>query len=406
MILEGFRVFNLRRFVPLLGIALVIGTVAGCGKGPIKFGAVLPLTGHAQLYGQAIQKGLQLAYEEAKKKPDYSQLELKVADSGSDPKRAASELRKIYDGGAIAAIGGVTSAEALTMVKVCDDENRVLLSPSASLPQLSGISSNFFRIFPSDFAEGTVMARYAVDNLRLRTGVVLAKTEPYAKGIQKVFADEFQRKGGKILETIEFPQNTSDFAALADRVVTLKPDFVYIAAYAQEISAIIKDLRADQFGGLILTTSSFAAAETIAQTGPAAEGAYFTQTVFQTEGKLPDNVKAFVDAFKQRYGAAPDLYAAQGFDALNTLLEAYRQGGTSAISFWKGMRGVHEYAGVTGLIQFDDKGDVQKFPHVYIVTKGKAVDVEEERQRQIEAARKKMQELEKELRALQHPPSN
>ncbi len=398
---------NLRRFAPLLGIGLILGTVAGCGNGSIKFGAVLPLTGHAQVYGKAIQKGLQLAYEQAKKEPAYSKLELVVADSGSDPHRADSELRKIYNDGAIAAIGGVTSAEALTMVKVADDQNRVLLSPSASLPQLSGISSNFFRIFPSDFAEGTVMARYAVDNLRLRTGVVLAKQEIYAKGIQKVFADEFQRKGGKILETIEFPQNTSDFAALADRVVTLKPDFVYLAAYAQEISSIIKDLRADQFGGLILTTSSFAAAETIAETGPAAEGAYFTQTVFQTtEGKEPDNVKAFVDAFKQRYGSDPDLYAAQGYDALNTLLEAYRQGGTSAISFWKGMRGVHEYAGVTGLIQFDDKGDVQKFPHVYIVTKGKAVDVEEERQRQIEAARQKMKELENELRALQKPPSN
>ena len=65
------------------------------------------------------------------------------------------------------------------------------------------------------------------------------------------------------------------------------------------------------------------------------------------------------------------------------------------------MRSVHEFPGVTGTLQFDDKGDVAKFPHVYIVTGGKAVDVEAERQRQIEIARQKMIELENELRRLQ-----
>ena len=40
------------------------------------------------------------------------------------------------------------------------------------------------------------------------------------------------------------------------------------------------------------------------------------------------------------------FFAAHGYDALNVIFEAYRQGGTSAISFWKGMRGVRELAGV------------------------------------------------------------
>jgi len=407
LILEGFRVFDLRRIATLSALALLVGSASGCGKSEIKLGAVLPLTGHAAVYGQAIKKGIDLAYEQAKQTPEFAKLDLTTVDSGSAPERAKTELRRVYKDGAIAAIGGVTSAEALAMVEVSDEESHVLVSPSASLPQLSGISSNFFRVFPSDFSEGTVMARYAVDNVRLRTGVVLAKEETYAKGIQKVFADEFQRKGGKILETIEFPENTSDFAALADRVVTLKPDFVYVAAYAREISQIIRELRKQQYGGIILTTSSFAAAATIAETGAAAEGAYFTQTVFQTEGpKVPQRVQEFVRAFRERYHEDPDLYAAHGYDALNVMLEAYRQGGQTALSFWKGMRSVRDFAGVTGVLQFDEKGDVQKFPHVYIVKDGRAIDVEEERQRQIDEARKKMQELERQLQQLQKPPGD
>jgi branched-chain amino acid transport system substrate-binding protein len=197
-----------RRSALAAGLLLAASTVACGGRGEIRFGAVLPITGHAAVYGKTIRQGVELAHEELRKEPAFAALELVVVDSGSDPERAKNELRRIYAEGALAAIGGVTSAEALAMVEGGRRRRRTLLSPSASLPQLSGISSNFFRVFPSDFAEGTVMARYAYDNLRLRDGVVFAKEETYAKGIQKVFSDEFQRHSGRILETIEFPPNT------------------------------------------------------------------------------------------------------------------------------------------------------------------------------------------------------
>ena len=98
--------------------------------------------------------------------------------------------------------------------------------------------------------------------------------------------------------------------------------------------------------------------------------------------------------------------AAHGYDAVMVLVDAIQKGGENATAFWKGMRAVHELKGVTGTLQFDEKGDVAKFPHVYIVRQGKAIDVEEERQRQIEEARKKMIELENELRRLQTSGGN
>jgi branched-chain amino acid transport system substrate-binding protein len=398
-----------RRVRPLLALALgpVLASALACGGSPIRYGAILPLSGQHEVYGQAIRKGIELAYQQAKADPAFAELELSFHDSASDPQRANAELRKVYDEGALAAIGGVTSAEALAMVKIADDEGRVLLSPSASLPQLTGISENFFRVFPSDFSEGTVMARYAFENLRLRAGVVIAQEETYAMGIQKVFAEEFQRKGGRILETIDYPANTSEFEALADRAVTLRPDFAYVAAYAAEISRIIRDLRGQGFAGLILTTSSFAAAGIIEQTGATAEGAYFTQATFDTEGeKLTPQVKSFVEAFQQRFATAPDLYAAHGFDAFNVLLEAYRQGGTTTNSFWKGMRGIRDLQGVTGVLQFDEKGDVTKFPHVYIVTQGKPVDVEERRQEEILRARQEIERIQREMERLRGAGDN
>ena len=41
---------------------------------------------------------------------------------------------------------------------------------------------------------------------------------------------------------------------------------------------------------------------------------------------------------------------------------------------WKGMRQIQSFPGVTGIVQFDEKGDVQKYPRIYTVSDGRLVD--------------------------------
>src|SRR5690606_11938136 len=114
-------------------------------------------------------------------------LELVVKDSQADPQLAVQLLGEAYGQGALAAIGGVTSDEALAMVKVAEERDRILISPSASSPALTGASSNFFRVFPSDFVEGTKMATFAAGTLDLEDAMILATEAPYGRGIQEVF---------------------------------------------------------------------------------------------------------------------------------------------------------------------------------------------------------------------------
>ena len=164
-----------RQSLPLL----LVLALAGCqGSGKVKVGAVLPLSGDAAVYGQAIRRGIELAQERTARTAEAPfEIEVLWRDTKSDPELAKRLLEATYDEGAIVAIGGATSAEALAMVPVADRAGRVLLSPSASQPQLSGVSSNFYRVFPSDASEGTMMANFARQNLELSKVVVLAKEE-------------------------------------------------------------------------------------------------------------------------------------------------------------------------------------------------------------------------------------
>jgi len=383
----------MRRALTLL-VVLVVATL-GCAKEKsIQIGAVLPMSGGAQVYGQSIQKGVELAFEKLVASDSEFQYSLSVVDSGSDPEQGADLVKQLFGDGAMAVIGGVTTAEALQSVAIADEYDRVLLSPSASTPQLTGISKYFYRVFVSDAREGTTMANFATQKLKMSSAVILAKEDAYAQGNQEVFETNFIRQGGEVLEKILFPAVGGDFSGLIARVMTLQPDGVYLAAYAEEISEMIRELRQQKYGGYILSTAAFASPEIIEQVGQPAEGVFLTQAGFDTESEDP-LIKDFVESYRTKYGLTPDLYAAHGYDSVMVLSAGIDQsGGDFASELWSGLRALRDYQGVTGTLQFDERGDVQKFPRVYVVNEGRLVDYEKEIERKRREIMEKLRRLE------------
>ena len=376
----------------------------GCGgTKSVEFGAVLPLSGDPETitYGESIKRGVELAFDEAKQDPNLGyQISLRVADSAADPATSARQLESLYQEGVLAAVGGVFSTEALEAVKVADRYERVLISPSASIPELTGASRNFFRVWPSDFVEGTKMGNFAALTLKLKTMVILAAESPYGRGIQGVFEGEFERHGSKLLEVIEYPPNTSEFEGLIERVLTLNPDGVYLAAFWSEITDMLSELRRQGYEGKILTTAAFATPQAIEAAGEDAEGVYFTQTVFDVSSQ-DEPIKSFVSSYRERYGSDPDLYAAHGYDATRILIEALRNAkGVFPSDFWKGMRSIRSFPGVTGSIQFDEKGDVQKYPRVYLIRDGYPVYYEAYVKQVREAFQKRLRDIEERRKRL------
>ena len=202
------------------------------------------------------------------------------------------------------------------------------------------------------------------------------------------------------METIEVPQGTMDFGGLVERVITVKPDAVYLAAFAQATSAMIKELQKQKFEGRILTTSAFTASA-IAEVGDAARDVVLTQIFFELDSEHA-HVQKFVEGYEQRFSETPELYAAYGYDSLQVLAAAVEGRPALPSEVHKGLRdSIKEFPGVTGAIQFDEKGDVQKFPRVYIIGEDLGLyDYNERIQRQQEELRRRREELRKKLEEL------
>lgn len=376
----------------LLTFACAAALGSSCtGEKPVTVAVVAPLSGQWELYGRPIVNGIELAHEQITADEEFPRpIVLEVRDSESDPDKAAALLSEVFkEDKAWVAIAGVTTPEALKMIPVIDDEDTVLISPSATSPRLTGISQYFFRIVPSDFREGAKMGNFVAQELDVKRVVILAAESPYAKGIQDVFKSEFERYGGEVQAVIEYPTGTTDFASYVTEALRQDPtpQAVYVADYAFEIGTIINLLKRQGFGGKILTTHAFAAPGVFDQVGAASEGVLLTQAVFDPDSEDPA-VQRFSQAYQREYGAKPNFFAAHGYDAMMVVAQLIRQAKIhSARDFYKEMRNLRDFTGAAGPVQFDEKGDVGKFPRVYSIENGELVDFEtviEERKREIQ----------------------
>ena len=354
--------------------ALAVLMAAGGCNPPLRIGVVIPETGDAAVYGASVKSGVKLAFDDAQAGGRAPQgLEVVYRDSGSDPTRAASAAEALFESGAVLVIGGVTSAEAKVMIPVADRAGRVLLSPSASAPNLSGRSPFFFRVYPSDELEGVKAADFLALTRRVRTVLVLQEDNDYTRGLLPVFVGEFTSRGGRITGSVRV-DDAGWHVQVREALAHHAPDGVYVCGYGETILAGLRLLRSLGYRGTICTTSAFSAASLLARAGSLAEGVFFPLAGIDVTSQR-EPLRSFVRSYRATYNLVPDIYAAHGYDASLAALAALKgPGQPTGREVARRLRALSGLAGVTGAIAFDDEGDIVHTLGDYWVHHGKVED--------------------------------
>ena len=119
------------------------------------------------------------------------------------------------------------------------------------------------------------------------------------------------------------------------------------------------------------------------------EGVFFPQPAFdmQSEGQL---VQDFVTSYREKYQDDPDIYAAHAFDTMRVVIWVTNEVKVlRASDVRKSLAyGIKEFPGVTGIIQFNDYGDVHHNPIMFIIKDGQVLNYE----RYIEVEKAKIRE--------------
>ena len=272
-------------------------------------------------------------------------------------------------------IGAVSSSVTLSIAEVCQKNSVVLLSPSASAPKLSTVGDYIFRNYPSDIIEGTAMADFARER-GVRRVVVFAMDDEFGNGLKEVFRRQFESRSRKIVETFHFHADATAevFAPMIEKVKELKPQGIYVIAYINEMAPLLNHLRDAGIEALIM--GSGAVTEDLPRlAGEAAEKLVYAKPKLDIES-TDENVEDFVKAFTAKYGHPPDIFAAHAYDALKSMVLAIEAAEMAHPDAVKLQLLNLDYDGAAGHTAFDERGDVTRYPQLFVVHEGEPVPYE------------------------------
>ena len=367
-----FRRFRVAALVTALALAAV-----GCSS-ETKIGAVISLTGAVGPYGQQVTRGLDLALEEinAAGGVNGAPLQLIYRDDETNPAKGREvTLDLINNEGIDLIIGAISSTVTVEIAPICEKERVLLLSPTSSTPEISEAGQYIFRNYPSDILEGTAMADFARE-LGVRRAVIVAIDSEFGAGLTQVFSRRFQSKSRRVLETFRIPVDQVDnFDELISDIKQLNPEAIYLVAYLDAMGSLLKQFREAGIESLMM--GSGAVTGQLAQlAGDAADNLVYAQPSFNPDSEEPP-VAAFVEAFRAKYSREPDIYAAHGYDSLKLIVQSIiNVGQTFPDEVKRGLLGLKDYHGAAGRTQFDERGDVVRYPTIFVIQDGQAVDYE------------------------------
>lgn len=361
-----------------LAIALTLAALTGAAparaEDTISLAHVNSLTGAEATYGTSADNGAHLAIEEINAKGGIKgkKLVLLSLDDASKSSEAVTAITKaITKDKVIAVLGEITSSRTLAMGPIAQAAGIPLVSPAATNTKVTQIGDNVFRVCFLDSFQAKVMAKFAIQKLRLKKLAIFRDVKSdYSVGMANLFAESIRKLGGEIVTDVSYSGGDIDFKSQLVQIRKRKPDAIFVPGYYNEVAMIARQARELNLSQPFLGGDGFDSPKLIELGGRAVEGSYFINHYF------PDDpspvVKRFLAAYKKKYGTVPDASAGLGYDAAMVVASAIGRATAltpkavrDAIAATKG------YEGVTGTITIDRDRNAQKGGVIVSIQGGK-----------------------------------
>lgn len=369
----------MKRLLSLITVAALTVTFAtSCKKkastdttGPIKIGEVGSMTGSEATFGTSTHNGIVLAMKEVnaaggvKGRP----LELISLDDQGKPEEAATAVTKLITQDQVAAIlGEVASSRSLAMAPIAQNHKIPMITPSSTNPKVTEQGDYIFRVCFIDPFQGTVMAKFAFENMKVKKVAILRDVKnDYSVGLSDFFIETFKKMGGEIVIDQSYSAGDMDFKSQLTAIRAKAPEAIYVPGYYTEVGLIGRQARELGIKAPLMGGDGWDSPKLKEIGGKALEGSFFSNH-YSDEDQTP-MVQEFIKNYKASYGTIPDGLAAMGYDAMKILADSMNRAPTlSSADIRNAIAATKDYQAVTGIISINEKRDAVKSAVVLKVT--------------------------------------
>ena len=319
-----------------------------------------PLTGDGAAYGLPIQKAIKIAIDEVNAKGGVNgkKLEPIYEDSKCNPKDGNAAAQKLVSVDNVKVIiGGVCSGETLGASPITEANKVLMISPSATSPDITKAGDFVFRVAPSDAYAGVVASDYAFNELNTRKAAIISENTDYAQGLRRVFSENFVKLGGEIVADETYNTEDTDFRTQVTKVKAAAPNVIYIVPQSPPKGILlIKQIGEAGIKAQLVTAEVLIGRNIVAENGEALEGLIGIEQKFDEKGP---KAAALLAKYKQQTNEEAPFpgYMAGAYDIVYLLADGIAKNGYDSEALKNYFYAVADYNGAVGKLTIDQNGD-------------------------------------------------
>ena len=219
----------------------------------LRIGDVLPFTGGLAAYGANLDRAVKLAVgmqNASLKRLKLTRMSVKLVASEDGQTQASASVEaatKLVKANHVSVIiGEMASSATIPMAQSVAIPNRVVdISPTSSAPQITGIKDNgyLWRVYPSDYLQGRVLAQAAISAFgKGKTVNVGARNDAFGTALQQLFVAQYKKLGGKVGQTLRWNPDQANYDTEAGRLVSGSPAGYVIIDFPETFQKFVPSL--------------------------------------------------------------------------------------------------------------------------------------------------------------------
>jgi branched-chain amino acid transport system substrate-binding protein len=324
--------------IPILVLALAASAGWAAQSQPVKIGLAVGITGDISVYGEPIRNGFMLAFKQINEKGQVK-IDPILEDTGGGRDGAINVFQKFIQRDQVAAIlGPVLSSQAFGADPLAVQAGVPVVGVSNTAKGIPQIGPTIFRVSAPEAVQIPKSIAVAKATLSLQRVVVLYdNADDFTVSGYKTFAEELQKNGIQIADTITFARGDSDFSAQLTKAKAANPQAIVVSALAREGTLLLIQARNLGITVPFIGGNGFNDTNIITRAGAAAEG-LIVGTAWVPSAPTSVNLK-FYDSYRVTYKKEPNQFAAQAYAGALVVAEAVRRANLTGGEDIKAQRG-------------------------------------------------------------------
>jgi len=383
-------------------VAAVLAASAGCGgsaaKEELVIGEFGSLTGGEATFGQSTRNGVEVALQDlvAQKQGMIGGLPVRVVveDDQGKPEEAATVVQKLINNDrVISVVGEVASSRSLAGGPICQAAGVPMISPSSTNPKVTQVGDYIFRMCFLDEFQGTVMARFTAQTLKLKRVAILKDVKnDYSVGLAQYFTSAFTALGGTVVAEQAYSSGDQDFRAQLTAIKARNPEAVIVPGYYTEAGLIARQAREVGLKQPLVGGDGWESEQLTQIGGEALNGCYYTNH-WALDAPNP-RLQEFLKKYRDKFHGDPDAIGGLAYDAAQVLFTSLEKFSAEDAEGFKGLgsskagsearhaaekklrdliAATSSFPGVTGTLTLDENRNASKPAVVIEIKDGKKV---------------------------------